>query len=458
MFIRRLTIGSTEKLASELSSAKVNFYYSRYLTKFTKSIQLKLAKGDLKMKRFILVNFLFLVTFSSAALLAQTVKQDKGVFVEKKPGYYQDVIMKSIREFNSKPKKVKKIFQVDVSNYDLPTSVNQFTTFWHNKPISQGNTGTCWDFATTSFLESEIYRTTKKKVKLSEMFTAYWEYVEKAREFVKTRGKSLFAQGSEANAVTRMWKKYGIVPEKDFTGLKPGQKFHDHSKMFKEMYTYLQSVKKENAWNEELVLSTIKSILNNYLGTPPNSVNVNGKTYTPKQYLSDYLKLNPDDYIDVLSYKQAPYYKQVEYKVPDNWWHSKEYYNVPLNEFMAILKKAIKSGYTLSIGGDVSEPGKIAGKDVFVVPTFDIPSKYINEDARQFRFSNGSTTDDHGIHLVGYLNKDGQDWYVIKDSGSSSRDGKNKGYYFLSGDYVKLKIMDFMVHKDVMKSLLKKFK
>jgi bleomycin hydrolase len=96
--------------------------------------------------------------------------------------------------------------------------------------------------------------------------------------------------------------------------------------------------------------------------------------------------------------------------------------------------------------------------DVAIVPSFDIPSEYIDESARQFRFSNKTTTDDHGIHLVGFLNKDGKDWYLIKDSGSGSRDGQNKGYYFYHEDYVKLKMLSFMAHKDAVKDLLDKFR
>ena len=72
---------------------------------------------------------------------------------------------------------------------------------------------------------------------------------------------------------------------------------------------------------------------------------------------------------------------------------------------------------TVSIGGDVSEPGFDRDTQCAVVPDFDIPSAYINDDARQFRFSNQTTTDDHGMHLVGYMEKDGKDWYLIKDSG-----------------------------------------
>ena len=128
----------------------------------------------------------------------------------------------------------------------------------------------------------------------------------------------------------------------------------------------------------------------------------------------------------------------------------------------AIIKNAIKNGYTVALGGDVSEAGFEPTAQVAVVPTFDIPSEYIDENARQFRFSNETTTDDHGIHIVGYLEKNGTTWFLIKDSGAGSRnagkDSKNFGYYFFHIDYVKLKMMDFMVHKDAMKDVLKKFK
>jgi len=112
----------------------------------------------------------------------------------------------------------------------------------------------------------------------------------------------------------------------------------------------------------------------------------------------------------------------------------------------------------MAIGGDVSEPGYDSHKEVGIVPTFDIPSAYIDENARQFRFSNETTTDDHGIHLIGYTELDGKDWYLIKDSGSGSRNGPNKGFYFYHEDYVKLKIMSFLVHKDMAGDVLKKFK
>ncbi len=60
---------------------------------------------------------------------------------------------------------------------------------------------------------------------------------------------------------------------------------------------------------------------------------------TPAEYLKNVVQINPDDYVDILSYEQEPFYKQVEYKVPDNWWHNADYYNVPLDVFMSALEK-----------------------------------------------------------------------------------------------------------------------
>jgi bleomycin hydrolase len=400
------------------------------------------------------IRFLLLVVFLiPVIILPQDKKKDKGIFVEPKNPFLEEII-KATAEFGKTKTTPEKAFVVDLNAFDAPKSLDDFTKVWHNPPTSQGNTNTCWCFSTVSFFESEVYRLYGKKVRISEAYTVYCEYIERAKRFVRERGHSAVAEGSEANAVTRDWKLYGCLPWEAYPGLKPDQKFHDHSKLIEEISSYLDHLKSANAWDEDEAVKTVKSILNYYLGVPPEKFAVEGKEYTPKDYLKDYLKINPDDYVDVLSYMQQPFGQQVEYEVPDNWWHSKDYYNVSLETFMKILKNAVRKGYSVSLGGDVSEPGKNSDKKVFMIPTFDIPSDYIDDNARQFRFGNGTTTDDHGIHLIGYKEANGKDWYVIKDSGSSSFNKDPRGYYFLTEDYVKLKMMDFMVHKDAVKGFI----
>ena len=405
------------------------------------------------MKYFIALLITLIVIDSSVKLIAQEVKKDKGTFVESKNIFFEGVEA-SLDSFYNGNTETDIIFQMDFEGYNLPDSKSNFTTYWHNDPISQAKTSTCWAFSTTSFFESEIYRLFNKKVKLSEMWTAYWEFVEKARGFVNSRGEWLFTAGSESNAVNRIWEEYGVVPAEIYTGLKPGQKYLNTSEMYDEMKDYLIYVKKHNLWNEEVVVGTIKSIMDHWIGTPPESFEYEGKVITPKQYLEEYVDLNLDDYVEVLSLMQEPYYEFVEYKVPDNWWHNKDYFNLPLKDFMNIVKRGIREGYTICIGGDVSESGKNPELDVFVVPSYDIPSEYIDESARQFRFSNKTTTDDHGVHLVGYTELEGDDWYLIKDSGSSSRNGNLVGYYIFSEDYVKLKMLSFTIHKDMVRDYL----
>ncbi len=415
-------------------------------------------------------SFVLFALFAAFTLNAQkNVDKGKIQVLEKGKGYYYESILKDVNAVNdsleNEDKSTYKRFIMDQSGMDLPNDPSLYTKAWCQPVESQGNTGTCWCFSTTSFYETEVFRQTGKHVEISELYTVYWEYVEKARRFIEKRGDSEFGEGSEGNAVAKIMDEYGAVPESEYTGLIDNRKFHSHEKMFNEMNNFLQSMKKSNAWNVKYGLETIKEIMNHYIGVPPTSFEVEGKTYDPKSYMKDYLKLNPNDFVEILSYKQEPYWQKVEYTVPDNWWHSKDYYNIPLDVFMKVIKKAVKSGYTLSIGGDVSETGFSRETNCAIVPDYDIPSEYINDDAREFRFANGSTTDDHGMHLIGILENykgTGKDWYLIKDSSSGSRNMDETdpkfGYYFFSEDYIKLKMMGFTIHKDAVKDLLKKFK
>lgn len=385
----------------------------------------------------------------------QPQQKDRAVFVQPKNEFMDSMRAESNR-FKEKKVDPERAFRVDFTGIPHPESVNDFTRYWHNPPVSQGFSGMCWCFSTTSFFESEIYRLTKKEVKLSELYTVYWEYVEKARRFIEERGHSEFSEGSESNAVPRIWKKYGVVPASAYSGVLPGQKVHDHEALITEMQAYLNSLKRDNAWNEDAAIATIRSILDHYLGRPPEKIQINGKSVTPVEYLTSVLPLKLDDYVEIMSLVAKPYYQKVEYEVGDNWWHSKDYLNVPLEDFMAVVKKAVRNGYTLCIGGDTSEPGLEGHAGIAVVPSFDIPAAYIDENARQFRFSNQTTGDDHGIHIVGYTVKDGNDWYLIKDSGAGSRNNSHPGYYFYREDYVKLKMLGFTVHKDMVTEILKK--
>ncbi len=408
------------------------------------------------MKRIIIPVILFVSVVSTA--------QDKGVFKESNSKYYNETIMKGVESFEATKAEEQKHVRLfmDHSDKNYPKDINKYKTVWYNQPISQGNTGTCWCFSTSSFFESEVKRVSGKEVDLSEMYTVYWEYVERAKYFVANRGDMTLGEGSETNAVAKIMNVYGAVPAKDYTGMLEGQAFHNHEVMFEEINNYFASVKAQNAWNEDEVVGTVKDILEHYMGPIPTEVTVDGKKMSPREYLKNHLGLKPAEYVNFMSLVQHDYYQKAVYDVPDNWWRSNDYNNVPLDDFMDIIKSAIKNGYSLAIGGDVSEVGFDKDEQVAVVPDFDIPSDQINEYARQMRFSNSATTDDHAMHIVGYQEVKGETWFLVKDSGSGSRnagpDSDIFGYYFMHEDYVKLKMMTITVHKDAAKDWLVKMK
>ncbi|MCX6556491.1 MAG: peptidase C1 [Candidatus Aminicenantes bacterium] len=346
----------------------------------------------------------------------------------------------------------------DMAGVFPPPSPAAFKSVFHFPPVAQYNTNTCWSFATTSYYESEIFRLSGKKIKLSEMWTVYFEYLEKVRRYVRERGASLVAEGGESNAINRIWKAYGIVPAEVYPGYPAGRDKLDHARLIDEITAFLDYVKANNLWNEQDVLNHVAIILDKYMGTPPQTFVYNGKEMTPLEFLKNETGLDMDNYLDVMSTSYYPFYTFQEYAVPDNWWHSKEYLNVPLDVWYNLIIKAIKAGYGVGIGGDVSEPGKLGFQDVCFIPSFDIPTEFIDQDAREYRIDNHSSEDDHGIHLVGYTHTKGHDWFLIKDSNRSSRWGKFKGYFFFRGDYVKLKMLTFTVPKNLVKDILAKVK
>ena len=402
-----------------------------------------------------LLVFIFSIAFLGTGLfgLAEAPRQDKSVFIQIRD-LYQDQLLKRAgkKKDEGNAPEMKMVFE----GIDIPHSPDEFHQAFHFPPRCQDLTGSCWSFSSISFFESEIHRLSGRAIKLSEMYTVYYEFVDKAKRFIREKGNSAFTRGSEPNAAIRVCKKYGVVPEEAYPGKMEGQDYYDDTRMFSEMKKYLNSIKKKNRWNEEKAISKIKFILNKYMGKPPSTVLANGKRITPQEYLKNVARIDPDDYIDLLSQLEQPYYQKVEYKVTDNWWHSKDYYNVPLNNFMAIIKNAIRKGYSVCMVGDNLEPGFYPPLKVAMIPTFDIQSELINDNARQLRVSNGTTIDHHAIHLVGYLEKEDGDWYLIKDSMTWAFGQEHPGYMFYHEDFVKLKMNNILIHRDIVPDLTEK--
>jgi bleomycin hydrolase len=356
-----------------------------------------------------------------------------------------------------KEKEERRVIRFDFEDIEKPGSPAEFDAPFHFPPVAQYYTSTCWSFATTSFLESEIKRLSGREIKLSELYTVYWEFVEKARGFARERGNQIFPSGSESDAVLIIWKTYGIVPAEAYAGLIAGETRHDHRAMTEEMNDFLEFCRDHDYWDENMVVEHIREILDRYIGRPPEEFLYKGKRTTPQRFLKDVVRLDLDDYIQLMSTISEPFYSYGEFEVPDNWRPTATYYNLPLDRYYECITRAAGMGYTVCIGGDISEPGYNGFEDAAIVPTFDIPQEFIDQDSREFRFYNRTTEDDHGVHLLAQERIGDHDWFLIKDSARSARHGKHEGYYFYRDDYVRLKMLTFMVHRDVVERAVPEF-
>lgn len=237
----------------------------------------------------------------------------------------------------------------------------------------QNKSSTCWSYSSLSFLESELLRNGGPQVDLSEMFIVWHCYKEKAEKYARMHGNINFGPGGAFHDAIWVMKNYGLVPESAFKGLKEGDELPVHSEMDEVLKSYMNGVVK----NVEKRLSpvwhdTFKDMLNNYLGEVPDKFIYNGVEYTPKTFVSNYLKLKADDYIEIGSFTHHPFYEKFILEVPDNWlWD--EIYNVPLQEMIEIIDYALISGYTVAWGADVSDKGfATKTKGIAVIPDINV--------------------------------------------------------------------------------------
>ena len=328
-----------------------------------------------------------------------------------------------------------------------PNSVNEFHAAAALPCMNQGKTEICWSFATSSFVESEMARLNLGPVRLSVMYPLYCAYLEKTRRFVQTKGASRFAPGDLFTGVPDQWQQYGALPASVYDRFKDGARL-DQSKLYKQLENLAGKVSRQGRWDEAEAVSQAARILNRYLGEPPRTFSFRGKIYSPHSFLAEVVRLPWKDYIMVTSFESAPFNTFTDLKVPDNWRHNTNFFNVPLSVFYEAFNRAIRAGFTVAVSIDTTEPSYKTTGRYCLIPDADIPPGKIDQDAREARFLSGETTDDHAIHIIGCQNSGGEDWFLAKDSWKVAwRDG-NTGDLFLHSSYVKLKVLAFIVHRD----------
>jgi bleomycin hydrolase len=347
--------------------------------------------------------------------------------------------------------------------YRFTTEIDLETT----PVISQGRTGTCWSFSTSSFLESEIMRLTGKQIDLSEMYTVRHTYPKKAENYVMRQGKAQFSEGGLAHDVIRSVAQFGLVPHTAYTGLVGNTDAHNHAELVAVLEAMLDTyVKAPGGSLGTQWKPAVAAVLDAYLGAAPETFTYEGKTYTPQSFL-EATKIIPNDYLTLTSFTHAPFYETFILNIPDNWSNG-SFYNLPLNDFIATIDHALANGFTVALDCDVSERSFSAKDGVAVIaqdPEHTVkalqgiyPERDITQAYRQQEFESYATTDDHLMHITGTVrDQNGTKYYKVKNSwGTDANRNANGGFVYVSEAYMKLKAISVMVHKDALPTSIAK--
>ncbi len=320
---------------------------------------------------------------------------------------------------------------------------------------NQEKTGTCWSFATSSFLESEIIKKTGKDLNLSEMYVVRKIYGEKAQNYVLRQGKANFSQGSLAHDLIRGIAKYGIIPEQYYNGKLIGEDQHNHSEMVKGLKGFLDGVISNGTLTPKWKIA-FASILDAYMGKVPEKFEYEGQLHTPMSF-ANMLGIQSKDYISLTSFSHHPFYETFILEIPDNFSNG-SYFNLPLDELEEIVDFAIISGFSIVWDGDVSEPGFSHQDGLAIVPTdgpsddmfsSPVPQIRVTQELRQQQFESYQTTDDHLMHIVGIaLDQNGDKYYMIKNSWGPK--GRYIGYMYMSQSYFRLKTVGISLNKEAL--------
>jgi len=326
---------------------------------------------------------------------------------------------------------------------------------------SQGQTGTCWSFSTTSFLESEIQRIMGKNIDIAEMYLVRNTYTDKAWNYVMRQGKAQFSEGGLAHDVINAVATYGLVPQSAYPDIFGTNQVYNHATVIPDLKNILNAYIK-NGTNSAYPdwKTSITPILDQQIGKNPNSFIFDNQTFSPALF-AEYTKIIPENYISITSFTHEKPYSKFVLNIPDNFSNG-SFYNVTLDELEAITFQALKTGYSIALDVDVSEKTfsskyglailPIAGSNPEKIFTEITPEIEVTEAYRQQEFENFNTTDDHLMHITGIVkDQAGNSYFKVKNSwGESSDRVGNDGYIYLSIPYFRAKTISILLHKDAL--------
>jgi len=323
----------------------------------------------------------------------------------------------------------------------------------------------------------------KGEYDLSEMWIVRYNYVDRLKDNFIKQGKGNLGQGSVGHDWLVEFAKNGIVPNEVYSGLNYGVPNHNHGEL-NAFINAIAAVPVQRRRESDQYFDIVNAVLDTYLGKVPETFTYKGVGYTPKSFSAS-LGIHPEDYVEITSFTIFPFYTQGLLPIPDNW-RKMNYYNVPIDEIVAIMDYSLNNGYTVAWDGDVSERGFSHSKGVAIIPELQKVDQYspadkarlgkmtleertaeaykfsrpfpevkVTQESREEGYDKGQTTDDHLMHVTGIVkDQNGTKYYITKNSWGTERNSFG-GYLNISENYVRAKTISILVHKNAIPAEIK---
>lgn len=301
---------------------------------------------------------------------------------------------------------------------------------------NQGHSNACWAYAMLSMIESE-HLAYGDSVNLSPAYIERMRMRDEATQYYFAGGRHRFITRGTGMTLIHALMRYGIMPYDSYP---------DNTDVSDAAVGRRLSVAGNTAIHNKAELmnwqNKMDKILDDTYGPLPRNVYMLGAQYTPLEFAHSVCQ--EDEYTALTSFTHHPFFQPFELEIPDNWEHD-EFLNVPIDQLVIMVVRALKNGHTAVWEGDTSEQGFSFRRGVAVWED----DKPANQTERQREFERLETSDNHAMHIIG-LAKDqrGEKYFILKNSWGT--DNPYHGLMYMSEAYFRMKtIAVFMPGKCV---------
>jgi bleomycin hydrolase len=356
----------------------------------------------------------------------------------------------------------------------------------------QRQSGRCWAYAWTKTLQSMAQIKGNDPGKLSAAFINYYALrqlahgaIDVARRTATTPEHSIYmpagdmvSEGGYSHWANEIVKRHGIVPDGKMNSKFDSRESHilqnQLQRLVAEASVDLWKNRDASGHKRRTIASQYKKkvdrLLDTMIGAPPRRFKVDGKSYTPRTYLRDHLKLAAKDleFVNLSHDPTRAWNRRYRENYGSGGIPENETYNVSMSTIQKAVKRTLNDGVAVNVAVNVDwdNPHRVSRRDA---PSNDangiLSLKAFNYDkltptgklSKRERMEHWISQSNHMMAITGYQpKKRGEQarWKIDNSHGSKSFRG---GRFDMYDDFFKQYVEEVTVPRGVLpKNLLNK--